>query len=69
MSKGATVDERALARSTELRLVRNWVVRGLVDALPFGSSLGRASVRATGRIEASDLAALVQLIRADRPIG
>ncbi len=67
VSKGRTVDERALARSTELRLVRSWIGRGLVDALPFGSSLGRASVRATGRIEASDLGALVELIRADRP--
>jgi len=66
MSKGRTVDERALSRSTELRLVRSWIGRGLVDALPFGSSLGRASLRATGRIEASDLGALVQAIRADR---
>jgi hypothetical protein len=63
VSKGKTIEARSLARSTELRLVRSWVGRGLVDALPFGSSLGRASLRATGRIEASDLGALVQMIR------
>ena len=56
MSKGSSVDERALAASTELRLVRGWVGRGLVDALPFGSSLGRASVRAAARIDETDLA-------------
>ncbi len=37
-----------------------WVGRGVVDALPFGSSLGRASVRAAARIDQTDLAALVQ---------
>jgi hypothetical protein len=63
MSKGHTIDERALDRSTELRLVRSWVGRGLVDALPFGSSLGRASLRATGRIDQTDLAALVHVLR------
>jgi hypothetical protein len=63
MSRGRMVDERALGRSTELRLVRSWVGRGLVDALPFGSTLGRASLRAAARIDASDLGALVQLIR------
>ena len=46
------MDERALTRSTELRLIRSWVGRGLVDALPFGSSLGRASFRAATRIDA-----------------
>lgn len=64
MSRGRTVDERALARSTELRLFRSWVARGVVDALPFGSSLGKASVRATARIDQSDLAALVTALRA-----
>jgi hypothetical protein len=67
MSRGKTIDERALARSTELRLVRSWIGRGLIDALPFGSSLGRASLRATGRIEESDLGVLVQLIRSEPP--
>jgi hypothetical protein len=64
MSKGKTVEERALSRSTELRLVRSWVGRGLVDALPFGSSLGRASPRAAARIDGSDLASLVASLRA-----
>jgi len=63
MSKGAGVDQRALARSTELRLVRSWVGRGVVDALPFGSSLGRASARAADRIDRADLSALVQELR------
>jgi hypothetical protein len=63
MSKGSTVDHRALARSTELRLVRSWAGRGLVDALPFGSSLGRASVRAVARIDQSDLEELVRVLR------
>ena len=63
MSKGRTVDERALGRSTELRLVRSWVGRGLVDALPFGSTLGRASVRAASRIDGSDLPGLVRSMR------
>jgi hypothetical protein len=62
-SKGSMVDHRALARSTELRLVRSWVGRGVVDALPFGSSLGRASVRTADRIDRSDLAALVAELR------
>ena len=53
-------------RSTELRLVRSWVGRGLVDALPFGSTLGRASSRAAARIDESDLAALVRSIRGSR---
>jgi hypothetical protein len=64
MSKGRSVEEQALSRSTELRLVRSWVGRGLVDALPFGSSLGRASPRAAARIDHSDLAALVAALRA-----
>jgi hypothetical protein len=63
MSKGRTIEERALDRSTELRLVRSWVGRGLVDALPFGSSLGRASLRATGRIDETDLVGLVHALR------
>ncbi len=63
MSKGSTVDHRALARSTELRLVRSWAGRGLVDALPFGSSLGRASVRAVARIDQTDLEELVRVLR------
>jgi hypothetical protein len=65
MSKGRVVDDRALTRSTELRLFRGWVTRGLVDALPFGSSLGRASVRAAERIDRSDLVGLVERLRAD----
>ena len=65
MSRGRAVDERALGRSTELRLFRSWVGRGVLDALPFGSSLGRASVRATARIDQSDLAALVAILRAE----
>ena len=56
MSKGRSIDERMLARSTELRLIRRWSGNGLVDALPFGSSLGKASVKAVGRIDRSDLA-------------
>jgi hypothetical protein len=64
MSKGDAVDPRALARSTELRLMRSWVGRGLLDALPFGSSLGRASVRAATRIDGTDLPTLVQALRA-----
>lgn len=67
MSKGRAIDERALVRSTELRLVRSWVGRGLVDALPFGSSLGRASLRAARRIDESDLGALMRVIRAEPP--
>ena len=65
MSKGRTVDPRALGRSTELRLIRSWVGRGLVDALPFGSSLGRASLRAAARIDESDLFGLVRAVRED----
>jgi hypothetical protein len=64
MSRGKAVDPRALDRSTELRLIRSWVGRGLVDALPFGSTLGRASPRAAARIDHSDLAELVRTIRA-----
>jgi hypothetical protein len=63
MSKGRSIDARTLSRSTELRLVRSWVRRGVVDALPFGASLGHASVRATDRIEHSDLHELVALVR------
>ena len=64
MSKGKVVDERMLARSTELRLVRRWAGNGLVDALPFGSSLGKASVRAAERIDRTDLAQLLAGLRA-----
>jgi hypothetical protein len=63
MSKGSAVDPRALARSTELRLVRGWVGRGVLDALPFGSSLGRASLRTADRIDQTDLVVLVDELR------
>ncbi len=66
MSKGKVVDPQALGRSTELRLIRGWVGRGLVDALPFGSTLGRASLRAAARIDDSDLFGLVRVVR-DEP--
>jgi hypothetical protein len=65
MSKGTTIDERALARSTEFQLVRSWVGRGLVAALPLGSRLGRSSAKAAWRIDHSDLGRLVALIRYD----
>jgi hypothetical protein len=65
VSKGKVIDERSLHRSTELRLVRNWIGHGIVDALPFGTSLGRASLRATERIDRSDLSLLVALVRSD----
>jgi hypothetical protein len=67
MSKGRVVEARALVRSTELRLFRSWVARGLVDALPFGSSLGRASLRAAERIDQSDLRELVGRLREEAP--
>jgi hypothetical protein len=63
MSKGQAVDERMLARSTEFRLVRRWAGHGLVDALPFGSSLGKESVRAAQRIDRSDLARVLAVLR------
>jgi len=63
MSKGRSIDTRTLSRSTELRLVRGWVRRGVVDALPFGASLGHTSVRAAERIEHSDLHELIALVR------
>lgn len=68
-SRGRSVDPRALARSTEFRLFRSWMGRGVVEALPFGPSLGRASVRAAARIDGSDLAALVAALRADPAAG
>ncbi len=68
MSKGKAIDERMLARSTEFRLVRRWAGNGLVDALPFGSSLGKASVRAAGRIDHSDLARVLAALRME-PLG
>jgi hypothetical protein len=64
VSRGKTVDERALVGSTELRLIRSWVGRGLIDALPFGSTLGRASPRAAARIDHSDLGELLRTLRA-----
>jgi hypothetical protein len=66
MSRGKVVDERMLARSTEFRLIRRWAGRGIVDALPFGSVLGKASVKAAERIDASDVARLVAVLRAER---
>jgi hypothetical protein len=63
MSKGRTVDERMLVRSTELRLIRRWAGLGLVDALPYGSSLGKESVRAAERIDRSDLSGLLAALR------
>jgi len=65
MSKGKMVDERMLARSTEFRLIRRWSGNGLVDALPFGSSLGKASLRAAERIDGSDLAQLLGVLRTE----
>jgi hypothetical protein len=67
MSKGRDVDERMLARSTEFRLVRRWAGNGLVDALPFGSSLGRASPRAVQRIDHTDLARVLAALRTEPP--
>ena len=67
MSKGRDVDERMLARSTEFRLVRRWAGNGLVDALPFGSSLGRASPRAARRIDHTDLARVLATFRTEPP--
>ena len=68
MSKGRSVDERMLARSTEFRLVRRWAGNGLVDALPFGSSLGKASVKAAERIDHTDLARALAVLRLE-PLG
>jgi hypothetical protein len=69
MSKGKVLDERMLARSTEFRLIRRWSGNGLVDALPFGSSLGKSSVKAAERIDGADLARLLAVLRAERPGG
>ena len=68
MSKGKDVDVRMLARSTEFRLMRRWAGNGLVDALPFGSSLGKAAVHAAERIDRSDLARLLAALRME-PLG
>jgi len=68
MSKGRTVDDRMLSGSTEFRLVRRWAGNGLVDALPFGSSLGRASVKAAERIDHTDLARTLAALRME-PLG
>jgi len=65
MSKGKTVDDRMLARSTEFRLIRRWSGNGLVDALPFGSSLGRSAVKAAERIDGTDLAHVLAVLRAE----
>jgi hypothetical protein len=65
MSKGKVVDERMLARSTEFRLIRRWSGNGLVDALPFGSSLGKASLRAAERIDGTDLDRLLGVLRTE----
>jgi hypothetical protein len=54
-----------LARSTEFRLIRRWSGSGLVDALPFGSSLGKSAVKAAERIDGSDLARLLAVLRAE----
>jgi hypothetical protein len=63
MSRGRVVEVAALDRSTELRLVRSWAARGLVAALPMGSTLGRAPGRAATRIDATDLPSLVAALR------
>jgi len=65
VSKGAAIDPRALQHSSELRLVRGWVGRGLLASLPLGSSLGRASLKAAVRIDGTDLEALVAAVRSD----
>jgi len=65
MSKGRAIDGRLLARSTEFRLIRRWSGNGLVDALPFGSSLGKASVKAAGRIDHADLVGLLAELRTE----
>jgi hypothetical protein len=69
MSRGKVIDGRMLARSTEFRLVRRWAGNGIVDALPFGSSLGKASVKAAERVDASDLAGLVSALRSGPVAG
>jgi len=69
MSRGKVVDVGMLARSTEFRLIRRWSGNGLVDALPFGSSLGKASVRAAGRIDGTDLGRLVAVLRTEPRSG
>ena len=65
MSKGKTIDDRMLARSTEFRLIRRWSGNGLVDALPFGSSLGRSAVKAAERLDGTDLARVLAVLRAE----
>ena len=65
MSRGRSVDERMLANSTELRLVRKWAGNGLVDALPFGSSLGKQAVKAAERIDHTDLAHALAVLRSE----
>jgi len=63
MSRGKTIDEQKLHGATESRLIRRWAGHGLVDALPFGSSLGKASVKAAHRIDHSDLDRLLVALR------
>jgi hypothetical protein len=67
VGRGRDIDAELLSVATERRLVRRWVGNGLVDALPFGSSLGKASVKAADRIEASDLGALLAVLRSAPP--
>jgi len=64
VSKGTSIDARTLTDATELRLIRGWIGRGLVEALPFGSTLGRASLKAAIRIDGTDLEELVRAVRA-----
>jgi hypothetical protein len=63
MSKGADIDVAALASSSELRLVRRWMTRGVVDALPMGARFTSATVKVVDRIDRSDLADLVGALR------
>ncbi len=63
MSKGADIDVAALASSSELRLVRRWMTRGVVDALPMGARFTSATVKVVDRIDRSDLAHLVGALR------
>jgi len=65
MSRGKTIDEQKLRGATEARLIRRWAGHGIVDALPFGSSLGKASVKAAHRIDHSDLVALLAVLRSE----
>lgn len=68
MSRSPAVDARLLDRSTELRLARRWIGHGVIDALPFGTSVGKVAVRAAARVDRTDLSQLVATLRA-RPGG